>query len=110
MVIGRVVSLHDAGIPALSEHAPDYWVAALAVTHAPRGGIAADQVDVLFMNSHDVRWHEAPKPRAGETALWLLHATEGEERELAAWRVVHPEDRQPAESLDLLRAERSSDL
>ena len=57
------------------------------------------------MNSTDVRWYTAPKPRAGETAIWLLHATDGAERDLAPWLVVHPEDRQPQHAENLLGLE-----
>ena len=102
IVLGQVTGLREAKPPRLSEHDPHYWIATMAVRRVLRGTLPGDMADVLFMNSTDVRWHTAPKPQAGETAIWLLHATSGAERDLAPWVVVHPEDRQPPHAENLL--------
>jgi hypothetical protein len=105
IVLGQVTGLREARPPSPSEHDPHYWTATLAVRRVLRGSLPAGPADVLFMKSTDVRWHTAPKPRAGETAIWLLHAADGVERDLAPWLVVHPEDRQPQHAARLLGLE-----
>ena len=109
IVLGQVTGLREARPPRPSEHDPHYWIATLAVRRVLRGTLPGDMADVLFMNSTDVRWHTAPKPQAGETAIWLLHATSGAERDLAPWVVVHLEDRQPPHVADLLAPGRRGD-
>jgi hypothetical protein len=104
VVTGRVVGLEKAAAGGLSEHDPDWWKATLSVPHVERGDVVPGEVAVLYANSQDVAWRRAPKPRASQEGVWLLHATEGDLREAAAYQILHPEDYQPVQQLDVLRA------
>jgi hypothetical protein len=109
IVRGHVTALAQvgrAGPPR--EHDPDWWIATLQIDLMERGeiarpGEAPQTVAVVYANSIDVRWRDAPKPKAGQAGLWLLHHTPAERAELAAFEITHPVDLQPSIQLDLLR-------
>lgn len=103
VVVGRVTRLERAFGPAPSEHDPDWWKATLDVFHVEKGKLPPGDVVVLYPNSLDVRWRTAPKPKASQGGLWLLHATEGELRDTALFMILHPEDFQPTQNLEMLR-------
>jgi hypothetical protein len=109
VVRGRVSGLAEARLDGPPhEHDPDWWIATLQVDLVERGDItgageAPETVAVLYANSIDVQWREAPKPKAGQAGLWLLHRTPEERAELAAFEITHPIDLQPSIQLDLLR-------
>jgi hypothetical protein len=105
IITGTVVGLEQVGPLPMSEHAPDYWRATVSVSHVERGNVTGDQAQVLYDNSLDVHRRTSPKPKAGQEGLWLLHVTEGQQRDLAPWIIPHPEDFQPVEHLELLRGE-----
>jgi len=103
IVVGRVVELKKAVQSGYSEHDPDWWQATLDVRHVERGAVEPGLITVLYANSLDVAWRSAPKPKASQEGLWILHATEGELGKVARFQIVHPEDYQPVQSLDALR-------
>jgi hypothetical protein len=104
IVIARVTALAKAGESVTAvEHDPDFWQATLDVEHAEKGDVQAGPLTVLYANSLDVRWRAAPKPKAGQEAMWLLHATEGDLRQLAPYQILHPDDVQPVHLLESLR-------
>jgi hypothetical protein len=104
VIVGRVVGLERAAGAPVREHDADWWRATLHVVHVERGAVEPDsEVQTLYANSLDVRWRDAPKPRASQNGLWLLHATEGELAELAPFRILHRDDYQPVTSLEWLR-------
>ncbi|MEU6865611.1 hypothetical protein ABZ924_20510 [Streptomyces sp. NPDC046876] len=114
VVVGVVVGLEQATraragsgeSPNVTEHTPDWWVAQLDVGHVEQGELAPGRITVLYPNSRDIHWYSAPKPKASQEGMWLLHATEGD---LAAWapfQIVHPDDYQPAQKLETLQAAR----
>jgi hypothetical protein len=107
VVLGRVIGLVKVAGQPLREHSPDWWVATVDVYAVEKGSVALGPLGVLYANSQDVQWRTAPKPRASQGGLWLLHATEGALAELAAYRIIHPEDLQPTQALDDLRGEGS---
>ena len=108
IVVGRVIALERAGGPPLGEHNPDWWRATLHAVHVVRGPIAPDsEVKVLYANSLDVRWRDAPKPKASQDGLWVLHATKGERAQMAPFQILHPTDFQPPQSLRTLSPEGS---
>jgi hypothetical protein len=106
IVVGRVVGLEQVGPAIGKEHAPDWWRATIEVHHAEKGDVG-EKVQVLFPNSSDVHWAHVPKPRAGHDGLWLLHATQGDEAQLAPFSVLDADDAHPADHLDRLRGDRS---
>jgi hypothetical protein len=103
VILGRVIGLERAAGSPIQEHAEDWWRATFSVVHVERGDVSGDQVKAIYANSLDVRWRDAPKPKASQNGLWLLHATEGPLAELAPWQIVHAEDFQPVHALDSLR-------
>ena len=106
LVLASVVKLEKvrlSGVRVLSEHDPDWWVATLHVYHVERGDVKEGQVAVRYANSLDVKWRDAPKPQASESALWLLHRSHGDMAKIAPFEILHPEDRQPEQSLDVIR-------
>ena len=110
IVLGRVVKLEQAprveGKP-FSEHDPDWWIATLSVYHVERGHVEVGEVRVRYANSLDISWRAAPKPKASQSGLWLLHRSHGEMYEIAPFELLHAEDRQPVQSLDDIRQHRS---
>jgi hypothetical protein len=105
VVLARVVGLERARGAPHREHDPDWWRATLHITHAEKGDVQDDaEIKALYANSLDVRWREVPKPKASQSGLWFLHATEGELAELAPFQIVHPDDLQPVQNLDLIRS------
>jgi hypothetical protein len=106
VILARVVGLERAGASPVREHDPDWWRATMHVTHAERGDVADDEeVKVLYANSLDIQWREAPKPKAAQNGLWLLHTTEPELESLAPFRIIHSEDLQPPQNIEHLRQE-----
>jgi len=103
VVVGRVTKLERAFEPVPSEHDPDWWKATLDVFHVEKGNVAPGEVTVLYPNSLDVRWRKAPKPKASQGGMWLLHATDGKLNAAAPFALLHPEDFQPTQELDALR-------
>jgi hypothetical protein len=103
VILGRTAKLERVGGPVISEHDPDWWKATLDVYHVEKGDVPGDQVETLYINSIDVRWRTAPKPKASQGGLWLLHATEGDLQAYAPFALLHPEDFQPTQELDDLR-------
>jgi hypothetical protein len=103
VVVGRVVRLERLFGAVRAEHDPDWWKATIDVFHVERGDVAPGEVAVLYPNSIDVRWRTAPKPKASQGGLWLLHATDGALRDAAPFALLHPEDFQPTQDLEALR-------
>jgi hypothetical protein len=106
VVLGSVVKLEKAfslSDKVASEHDPDWWVATLLVYHVERGDVKPGEVMVRYANSLDVRWRDAPKPKASQGGLWLLHRSDDELAKVAPFEILHAEDRQPVQSLDAIR-------
>jgi hypothetical protein len=90
------------------EHDPDWWIATLAADvvargELPEGAERGGTVTAVYANSLDVRWRQAPKPKAGQGGLWLLHRAREELAGFAPFELVHPVDAQPSLQLDVLR-------
>jgi hypothetical protein len=103
VVLGRVTSLARAVGAPVREHDPDWWLAVVHVAHAERGADGVDDLKVLYPNSRDVAWRDVPKPTPAQNALWILHATGADQRDLAPFRLQDAEDLQPPQMLDALR-------
>jgi hypothetical protein len=103
VVVGRVVSIEKAGPVTHSEHDPDWWRATIDVYHVERGQVRPGRVRVLYANSLDVRWRDAPKPRASQGGVWILHQSPAGLRRIAPFQILHPEDYQATQNLEMLR-------
>jgi len=109
IILGRVTGLAKAGKPTHVEHDPDWWVATIDAYQIVRGrGLKPGPIDVLYANSLDVRWRNAPKPKAGQEGMFLLHASDRSVASLAKYQILHPEDLQPVQHLDALTNGKSS--
>ncbi|MEU1289320.1 hypothetical protein [Kitasatospora sp. NPDC005856] len=107
VVVGTVAGLRRVGRAGRrSEHSPDWWLASIDVTQVESGPLGKGTVPVLYPNSRDAHYYRVPKPEAGQEGLWLLHATQEDQRELAPYELVHPEDYQPVHKLAVLRERR----
>ena len=96
----------------ISEHAPLWQEAVIAVDEVHKGGRARKQVVVRFPSSSDVRWYQAPKFHAGQEGVFLLHKQQaGGARAKAMgaplkgeqYTALHPEDFQPLDQLPQIR-------
>jgi hypothetical protein len=105
VVVGRVTKLEKVGPPTMSEHDKDLWRATIEVQQTEKGRLRpGTDIEVLYANSLDVQWHQVPKPKAGQEALFLLHAPARAERSFGKYEIQHPEDLQPAQHLEVLAA------
>jgi hypothetical protein len=103
IVLARVTGLRKAAGGTFSEHDPDWWIATVDAYEVVSGrGLKPGSLDVLYANSLDVQWHASPKPKAGQEGMFVLHATDRAQSELAKYQIVHPEDLQPVQNLDAL--------
>jgi hypothetical protein len=106
VVVATVTGLEQAQPKGFSEHDPDWWRATLEVRQVVRGDLEPGSLDVLYPNSLDIAWYRVPKPKASQDGIWILHApAEGTPGELAAYQLMHEEDRQPLEALSRLVGE-----
>ncbi|HEX6681104.1 MAG TPA: hypothetical protein VF063_10695 [Gaiellaceae bacterium] len=109
VIRGHVVALAHApteGQPR--EHDANWWIATFEVDvlvrgELPGGAEAGATTSALYANSLDVRWRDAPKPKAGQAGLWLLHRARPELANLAPFELTHAIDRQPSLQLEVLR-------
>jgi hypothetical protein len=110
VVRGRVVSLSEVPEPsAPREHDPDWWIASLGVDLVEKGDVPGfspgqtTNVGVLYANSQDYHWREAPKPKASQAGAWLLHRAPEALQNLAPFQILHPVDLQPSVQIELFR-------
>jgi hypothetical protein len=59
---------------------------------------------VLFARSMDIAWYGAPKVKAGDRGVWLLHRRDTRGKPVPDLAIVHPLDFQPAPELENVRA------
>jgi len=103
VVVGRVIGVEKIGPLVQREHDPDWWRATIQVMHVERGDVAGETLQFAYPNSLDVKWHDIPKPKASQGGLWILHATQGALRDVAAYELKDPKDFQPTQNLELIR-------
>jgi hypothetical protein len=113
IVAGRVLDVRPAPLEErdypISEHAPDWWEAIVAVDSVDKGALDSDTVRVLFPRSTDEVWIDSPKFAPGQEGVWLLRR-EQQERGAATMRVsgaltaLDPLDFQPWERLEQIRS------
>jgi hypothetical protein len=133
VVTGTVTSTHLASAPAaamelaatpgpISEHDPEWHDAVVTVSIIEKGGGGGgnNQIVVRYPNSMDVRWYQVPKLRPGMTGSFILHAMQSPEAAHAVsaglrasiapaapqpqFVLLHPEDFQPHDQVERVRA------
>jgi hypothetical protein len=92
---------------SLSQHDPDWWQSTIEIESVEKGmekGKAATKTMVVwFANSVDIAWHQSPKIKKGDHAIWLLQNRDTFGRPVPGPAVVHPLDCQPITELERVR-------
>ncbi|MBV9831315.1 MAG: hypothetical protein JOZ82_06935 [Marmoricola sp.] len=83
VVVGRVLSVDDAGLSTgVTEHDPQWTVARVAVDHVEHGDLegaaAGGVVDVLFPRSEDTAWAGSPKLAPDQVRTLTIEGASGE--------------------------------
>lgn len=131
IVTGTVTSTHLASAPPaarelaaapgpISEHDPEWHDAVVTVSNVEKGAAGQHQVVVRYPNSIDVRWYMVPKLRPGMTGSFILHSMQSPEAAQAVsvglrasvapaapepqFVLLHPEDFQPHDQVERVRA------
>jgi hypothetical protein len=110
VVVGKVRDTrpHRSDRPQpVTEHAPDWWDADVAVESVEKGKLARDLVVVLFPASTDEFWSDSPKFTEGQEGVWILQRNQKER----GWPVMRepgltalsPVDFHPRPELDRIR-------
>jgi hypothetical protein len=108
VVLGTVIRIEPADrektrLP-LTEHDPELARAFVRVETVLKGKLPAEGiVSFLVARSRDVMWERSPKPKEGQTAIWILARDEKKGLKLEAITAFDPRDVQPPSSLDLIR-------
>jgi len=79
----------------VSEHDPDWWSATVTIDAVEKGSHTAKTTEVLYPNSQDVAWFQAPKIKEGDHGVWLLHNRDRYGKAVPALAVTHPLDFRP---------------
>jgi hypothetical protein len=58
---------------APSEHDPEWNVATVKIATPLKGGVAGQEVSVVFAASRDITWFNSPKLKTGQDAVFLAH-------------------------------------
>jgi hypothetical protein len=79
VVLGRVVdtSPTESARERDGEHDPMWWTATIAVESSLKGNAGAGTVAVIFASSDDREWFLSPKPKRGDTGIYLLQPARG---------------------------------
>ena len=98
----------NAATGPVSEHVPDWWWADIQVERAEKGALRDATIHVLYPNSRDELWLDAPKYHVGQHGVWLLRKDQKEkgppEMRVPGLTALHPLDFQQATNLNRIRA------
>ena len=74
-VVGEVTAVKPAEVQTtrISEHDPAWHEATIKVDEVVKGKKGTREVNVMFPQSDDVRWHKVHKFSPGQRGIWLLH-------------------------------------
>ena len=101
VITGTVVSLAKVGPNPTSEHDPDWWKATIKVDSCSKGDLKG-RIPVLYPNSTDAVWAWVPKPHAGQSGLWFLHASPADQEGLASYSLLDADDYKAADHAERL--------
>jgi hypothetical protein len=112
IVAGRVVESRPAPEQErrgpITEHDPDWWEAIIQVESVEKGSYPETFLPILFPNSTDEMWIDAPKFRQGDEGVWLLRQDQQEKgwptTRRSGYTALNPRDFQPTHRLEQLRA------
>jgi len=95
--------LAEGEIPRISEHDPDWWSTTITVDSVEKGSPSGNTTEIVFANSHDIAWHLAPKVKAGDRGVWVLHNRDHRGKPVPALAITHPLDFHPMSEAPRLR-------
>jgi len=87
----------------VSEHDPDWWSSTITIDSVEKGAAPGKTMEVVFPRSMDIAWHSAPKVKAGDHGVWLLHNRDLYGRAVPAPALVHALDFRPTAELQRVR-------
>jgi hypothetical protein len=101
-VVGDPRPTDDALNPR-SEHDPLWWRASIRVTSFEKGRASTAQVAVNFATNFDYLWALAPKLKAGETGIFLLHSDREKQYRVSGYFLIDQLDALPTSELERVR-------
>jgi hypothetical protein len=106
VVSGKVTAVKPApkaGKQQVSEHDPQWRQATITIEKVEKGKHEAKTVTVLFPASRDVLWYHAPKFKAGQEGVWLLHSDQVKQLPAKTFTAIKPLDFHPKGQLEHIR-------
>jgi hypothetical protein len=102
VIAGRLV--HIEPLPrGVSEHDPAFQHAYVHVDAVLKGGVRkGSTVSFLFAGSMDIVWRRSPKPKEGDTAIWIVARHERENVDGNELTALDPRDVQPTPRRDAI--------
>jgi hypothetical protein len=100
-VVGEVSPAPGTRNPE-SEHDPLWWRAPIRVTSVEKGRASA-RVVVNFATNFDYLWALAPKPKAGETGIYLLQPDSEKKYRVSGFFLIDALDALPTSELERVR-------
>ena len=88
----------------VSEHDPDWWTTTVTLESVEKGTHSGPTHEVAFSNSMDIAWYCAPKIKAGDHGVFLLHNRSVHGKAVPSLAVSHQLDFHPIGELNRVRA------
>ena len=101
-VFGKATPTRDALNP-VSEHDPLWWRAPIRVTSVEKGQPTNGPVIVNIATNFDYLWALAPKPKAGETGIFLLQSNREKKYRVSGFFLIDALDALPTSELERVR-------
>jgi hypothetical protein len=102
VVVGTVTAVRPGPRNPESEHDPLWSRATIRITSAEKGR-ASEPVVVNFATNFDYLWALAPKPKVGDTGIYLLQPDPEKKYRVSGFFLIDPLDALPISELDRVR-------
>lgn len=110
VVLGKVLTIKPAPDQRrnepVSEHSPDWWQAEVEIDSVEKGNFPEKRVTVLYPNSTDEFWYDAPKFHPGEEGVWILRREQPAffvKARMEGFTALHSGDFHPKEDVSRIR-------
>ena len=101
-MVGEAKPTEEALNPR-SEHDPLWWRAPIKVTSFEKGRSTGGSVVVNIATNFDYLWAQAPKPKAGETGIFLLQLDREKQYHVSGFFLIDSLDALPTSELERVR-------
>jgi hypothetical protein len=101
-VVGEAKQTEEALNPR-SEHDPLWWRAPIKVTSFEKGRSTGGSVTVNIATNFDYLWALAPKPKAGDTGIFLLQPDREKQFRVSGFFLIDALDALPTSELERVR-------